>query len=89
MALTEQKVVDRIEVLETGHLNVQWATYVVDDDSGDRVSGPAYSRQAFAPGADIEDQDQEIKDIAAVAWTDDRIEAEEAAHALRYPHSER
>ena len=50
MALTEQKVIDKIEVVENGTLQVREATRILKD--GDQIA-QTYHRWSFAPGSDI------------------------------------
>ena len=65
MALTERKVVDLIEVLETGHLQVREANLVEKDGV---VIAKTFHRYVISPGDDVSDKEQRIKDIAAAVW---------------------
>ena len=65
MALTERKVIDLIEVLESGHLQVREANLVERDGV---VIARTFHRYVIAPGEDISDKEQKIQDIAAAAW---------------------
>jgi hypothetical protein len=65
MALTERKIVDLIEVLSTGHLQVREANLVEKDGV---VIAKTFHRYVIAPGEDVSDKEQKIKDIAAAAW---------------------
>lgn len=65
MALTERKVIDLIEVLESGHLQVREANLVERDGI---VIAKTFHRYVIAPGEDVIDKEQKIKDIAAAAW---------------------
>lgn len=66
-------IIDKIEVLERGHLQVRRATYLVDDDGTRTLLG--YHRVAYVPGADLTQEDPEVKMHAALAWTPERLEA--------------
>ena len=65
MTLTERKVIDLIEVLESGHLQVREANLVERDGI---VIAKTFHRYVISPGEDISDKEQKIKDIAAAAW---------------------
>lgn len=71
--LTKEVVVDKIEVLEKGHLQIRRATYILED--GIRISGPSYERIAYVPGSDISKEDKKVQDISAIAWTADVVQA--------------
>jgi len=82
MALTEQKVIDKIEVVENGTLQVREATRILKD--GDQIA-QTYHRWGFAPGSDISGQPANVQAIAAAAWTPEIIaayQAQLAANAL-------
>lgn len=66
MALTERKVVDLIEVLEKGHLQIREANVIEKDGV---VVAKTFHRYVLTPGDDISDKEQRIKDIAAAVWT--------------------
>jgi cell division FtsZ-interacting protein ZapD len=83
MALTEQKVIDKIEVVENGTLQVREATRILKD--GDQIA-QTYHRWSFAPGSDISEMPANVQAIAAAAWTPAVIaayEAQVAANANR------
>ena len=75
MALTEQKVIDKIEVVENGTLQVREATRILKD--GDQIA-QTYHRWSFAPGSDISEMPANVQAIAAAAWTPAVIAAYEA-----------
>ena len=70
--LTEKSIIDKIEVLEKGHIQVRQANRIMRDEE---VIATNYHRWSFAPGDDISNMPQEVKDIAAVVWTTEVIEA--------------
>ena len=78
MALTEQKVIDKIEVVENGTLQVREATRILKD--GNQIA-QTYHRWSFAPGSDISEMPANVQAIAAAAWTPAVIAAYEAAVA--------
>lgn len=66
MALTERKIVDLIEVLEKGQLQIREANLIEKDGV---VVAKTFHRYVLSPGDDISDKEQRIKDIAAAVWT--------------------
>ena len=80
MALTKTIVVDRIEVLEDGQVQVRTATVVAED--GKELSR-SFHRGVLAPGDDTTGHDQRVIDIAAATWTPEVVSAYETALAAR------
>lgn len=66
MGLTERKVVDLIEVLERGQLQIREANLIEKDGV---VVAKTFHRYVLSPGDDISDKEQRIKDIATAVWT--------------------
>jgi len=73
--LTENKQIDRIEVVEHGIIQVRQATIIERD--GEFVSR-TFHRWVLTPDSDISDQEQKVKDIANAAWTPEVKAAYEA-----------
>ena len=71
--LTKETVVDKIEVLETGHVQVRRATYILED--GIRISNPIYHRSAYSPGDSVLNEDSRVTNICNTVWTTEVIEA--------------
>ncbi len=78
MALTEVKVIDKIEVIENGTLQVREATRIMKD--GEQIA-QTYHRWSFAPASDISAMPANVQAIAQVAWTPEVIAAYEQAQA--------
>ena len=75
MALTKETIVDKIEVLEAGHVQVRTATRVLED--GVALSS-SYHRHVLAPSiktgdtwgdTDISGEDSRVQAIANATWT--------------------
>jgi len=75
MALTKEVVIDKIEVLELGQVQVRTATRIKED--GVQLS-QAYSRHVVVPSTkasgswadtDISGEDAEVQAIANAKWT--------------------
>ena len=66
MALTENKLIDKIELVENGFIQVRQATIIERD--GEFVSR-TFHRWVLTPDSDISGQEQKVQDICNVAWT--------------------
>ncbi len=80
MALEKVAVVDRIEVLETGVVQVRTRTSIIED--GKQISG-SFHRHVVAPGADYSGEDARVQAICAATHTSDVIAAYKAATATQ------
>ena len=76
MALTKEIVVDKIEVLEMGQVQVRTATRVKEDG---KVLSSSFSRHVLAPSTksgdtwgdtDISSEDARVQAVANATWTD-------------------
>jgi len=76
MALTKVEIVDRIEVLENGVVQVRTKTAIMDD--GAQISG-TFHRHVVAPGDDYSKQDARVKAICAATHTAAVVTAYKAA----------
>ena len=76
MALTKEVVVDQIEVLESGVLQVRQATYIVEN--GVRIMGPTYHRVTLEPGADVAEAPSRVQAIAGAVWTPEVVDTRKA-----------
>jgi len=82
MALTETKVIDKIEIIENGSVQVREATKIMKD--GEEIA-KTYHRWVLAPEADLTGQPANVVAICNVAWTPEVIasyQAEQAKNAL-------
>jgi hypothetical protein len=78
MALTKTMVVDSIDVLESGSLQVRTRTDVLED--GVKLSH-SFHRHVLAPGDSTSGQDARVIAIANATWTDAVIAAYRASLA--------
>ena len=76
MALTKETVVDKIEVLEMGQVQVRTATRVMEDGA---VLSSSFHRHVVVPSVksgdtwgdtDISGEDARVQAIANATWTD-------------------
>ena len=82
MALEKQTVVDLIETLENGCVQVRTATRILDD--GVAVSS-SFHRHVVAPGDDYSQEDPRVQAICAVVQTPEVIAAYKAAQEANIP----
>ena len=68
MALTEEQVVDQIEVVENGIVRVRTATVIKRD--GVEINR-TFHRHMLAPGDDLTGQDARVTAICNATWTDE------------------
>ena len=75
MALDKQVLIDQIEVVENGTVQVRQATIITED--GKQLSR-TYHRWCIAPSQDYSDQEDKVKDICRVTHTPEVIAAYQA-----------
>jgi len=68
MALTENTSIDQIEIVGGWNIQIRQATVIERD--GQFVS-KTFHRWVLTPDMDISGQEQKVKDICNVAWTDE------------------
>jgi hypothetical protein len=78
MALEEVKVIDKIEVVENGTLQVREATRILKD--GEQIA-QTYHRWSFAPGSDVSEMPTNVQAIASAAWTPEIVAAYQSQQA--------
>ena len=82
MALEKVTVVDLIETLENGCVQVRTATRILDD--GVAVSS-SFHRHVVTPGDDYSQEDPRVQAICAVVQTPEVIAAYKAAQEANKP----
>jgi len=75
MSLEKQVIIDKIEVLENGCIQVRQATKIIED--GKELS-KSYHRWVIAPGDDYSNQDDRVKAVAEVVHTQAAIDSYKA-----------
>ena len=75
MAIIETKIIDRVEVVENGIVQVREATRILKD--GEQMS-QTYHRWCITPGQDYSTQEQQVQDICKVTHTPEVIAAYQA-----------
>jgi predicted component of type VI protein secretion system len=66
MALIKKVVIDKIEVLESGSIQVRQATRVLEDG---KVLSTSYHRHVLEKDADLTNEDLKVAAIATAAWS--------------------
>lgn len=82
MSLEKQTVVDQIEVLESGVVQVRTKTAIMED--GKQISG-SFHRHVVAPGDDYSEEDARVQAICAATHTPEVVAAYQAAIAAARP----
>ena len=69
MALTKENKIEKIEIVGVYKaIQVKTATIVKED--GETIS-VSYDRKVLHPDSDMTNEDQEVKDVSNVVWTDE------------------
>jgi hypothetical protein len=76
MALEEKSVVDRVEVLLNGSIQVRRRDQILKD--GVEVAA-TYHRHVVNPGDDTANEDPRVAAIAAATWTEEVVAAYQAS----------
>ena len=72
MALTENKQIDKIEIVGNGIIKLREATTIQKD--GETVA-TTYHRWTFTPGSDVSSMPANVQAVAEVTWTPEVIAA--------------
>jgi len=75
MSLDKQVLIDRIEVVENGTVQVRQATIITEN--GNQISR-TYHRWCIAPNEDYSTQEQQVQDICKITHTAEVIAAYKA-----------
>jgi hypothetical protein len=78
--LEKVQIVDRIEVVENGSVQVRTKTAIMED--GKQISG-TFHRHVIAPGDDYSGEDARVQAICAATHTAEVVAAYQAAQAAQ------
>jgi hypothetical protein len=78
MALEKSVAVDKIEIVESGVVQVRTKTFIMED--GKAISS-SFHRHAVAPGEDYSKEDDKVKAVCAAVHTAEVVAAYQAALA--------
>jgi hypothetical protein len=81
MALEKIEVVDRIEVVENGTVQVRTKTAIMED--GKQISGN-FHRHVVAPGDDYSKEDTRVQGVCAALHTTQAVAAYKAAQVKEF-----
>jgi len=76
MAITEKQIVDKVELIESNHIQVRTATIIEKD--GTELTR-TFHRHVLAPGDDVSGEDPKVQAIASAIWTEEIIAAFQAS----------
>ena len=80
--LEKQVVIDKVELIENGIVQVRQVTRIIED--GNQLSS-SYLRWTLAPGQDVSDQEDKVKAVCNAVWTSEVIAAYQAAQEANNP----
>ena len=78
MALTKTAIIDKIEVVENGIVQVRQRTDIFDDATPTNIIASNYHRWTLTPAQDLTGQDARVTAICNAVWTQEVISAYEA-----------
>lgn len=81
MALQQTTVIDKIEIIENGTLQVRQRIDIFDDASPSIIMASTYHRNSLSPGDDLASQELKVVAIANAVWTPEVIAAYQAEQA--------
>jgi urease accessory protein UreE len=76
MALIEKQIVDKVELVQSNHIQVRTANIIEKD--GTEIAR-TFHRHVLAPGDDLTNQDPKVQAIANAVWTEEVIAAYQAS----------
>jgi hypothetical protein len=79
MALSEEKIIDQITVVENGTIQYREATRIIKD--GEQIA-QTYHRSSLAPASDLTGVPANVVAIANAAWTPEVVAAYQASQVV-------
>jgi hypothetical protein len=76
MALIEKQIVDKVELVQSNHIQVRTATIIEKD--GTELTR-TFHRHVLAPGDNVSTEDPKVQAIATAIWTEEVIAAYQAS----------
>ena len=85
MALVEQRVLDRIEIVtQYKHVQIREDDQIIDDQTNEVKSSGNWHRRVLTPEADISAESSEVQAVCNAVWTD-AVKAAWATHMENDP----
>lgn len=78
MALKKVDIVDKIEVLENGSVQVRTKTIIFEDN---KQIGGSFHRHVVMPGDDFSKEDEKVKAVCSAVHTESVVKAHKASTA--------
>ena len=72
MALIEKQIVDKVELVQSNHIQVRTATIIEKDNI---EIAKTYHRHVLSPGDDVTSEDPKVQAIANAVWTEEVLAA--------------
>ena len=69
MALQQNIVIDKIEILENGIIQIRQRTDIFDDLNPSIIMASNYHRNCLTPGQDLTGQEPKVLPVAHAIWT--------------------
>ena len=80
MALVEQRVLDKIEIVgRFKHVQIRNDNQIIDDQTNEVKSSANWHRRVLASNEDISSESAEVQAVCNAVWTDE-VKAAYAAH---------
>jgi hypothetical protein len=76
MALIEKQILDKVELVQSNHIQVRTATIIEKDDI---EIARTFHRHVLSPGDDVTNEDPKVQAIANAVWTEEVIAAYQAS----------
>jgi len=80
MSVTQKSVVDMIEIVESGAVQVRTANRILDENGS--VISSSFHRHVVIPGDDYSNEDARVQAVCAATHTAEVIEAYKAAQGV-------
>lgn len=69
MALQQTVLIDKIEIIENGVIQVRQRNDIYDDTAPNNIIASQYQRWVLVPGENISNQNSQIQSVANAIWT--------------------
>ena len=79
MALIEKQIVDKVELVQSNHIQVRTATIIEKDNI---EIAKTFHRHVLSPGDDVSSEDPKVQAIANAVWTEEIIAAFQATQNI-------
>jgi len=88
MALQQNTVIDLIQIVENGIIQIRQRIDVYDDSAPSNIIASNFHRYTLNPGDDVSSQTAQIQAIANAIWTQEVISAYQTMISQQKPNKE-